>query len=158
MAIMWRCFCRSHVVLLRGRWALTVSLTGVAVRLRGALTALPCECHAQRHWDCGTKQPRLSFGASGTCRPRLGGASGMLHRTGVVMAPCSGSGDGFVAATCRGVAETQQPKWTLDSWLDKVLLEGKERITKMRLNDFLRNYFDGSGVVEFNERVYVEEV
>ncbi|RNC39245.1 putative retrotransposon hot spot (RHS) protein [Trypanosoma cruzi] len=154
---MWRCFCRSHVVLLRGRWALTASPTGVAVRLRGAPTTPPCECHAQRHWDCGTKQPRVSFGASGTCWPRLGGASGMLHRTGVVMAPRRGSCDGSDAATHIRVVETQQPKWTLDSWLDKVLLEGKERITKMRLNDFLRNYFDGRGVVEFYRNVYMKE-
>ncbi|KAF8298109.1 retrotransposon hot spot protein (RHS), putative, partial [Trypanosoma cruzi] len=137
---MWRCFCRSHVVLLRGRWALTVSLTGVAVRLRGALTALPCECHAQRHWDCGKKQPRLSFGASGTCRPRLGGANGMLHRTGVVMAPCSGSGDGSDAAT-RHVAESKElPQWTPDRRVEGALLDGDSLGTKMRLNDFLRNY------------------
>ncbi|KAF5216897.1 hypothetical protein ECC02_010294 [Trypanosoma cruzi] len=54
------------------------------------------------------------------------------------------------------VEETRQPQWTLDSRLDKVLLEGKERITKMRLNDFLRNYFDGRGVEEFNENVYMK--
>ncbi|KAF8286991.1 retrotransposon hot spot protein (RHS), putative, partial [Trypanosoma cruzi] len=63
---MWRCCGRLHAALLRRRWALTVSPTGVAVRLRGAPTVPPCECHAQRHWDCGTKQPRVSFGASGT--------------------------------------------------------------------------------------------
>ncbi|RNC36705.1 putative retrotransposon hot spot (RHS) protein, partial [Trypanosoma cruzi] len=54
------------------------------------------------------------------------------------------------------VEETRQPQWTLDSRLDKVLLEGKERITNMRLNDFLRNYFDGRGVEEFNENVYMK--
>ncbi|KAF8277256.1 retrotransposon hot spot protein (RHS), putative, partial [Trypanosoma cruzi] len=63
---MWRCCGRLHVALLRGRCALTVSPTGVAVWLHGAPTTEPCECHAQRHWDCGTKQPRVSFGASGT--------------------------------------------------------------------------------------------
>ncbi|PWU88108.1 putative retrotransposon hot spot (RHS) protein [Trypanosoma cruzi] len=93
-----------HIALLRGRWALTVSPTGVAVRLHGAPTTEPCECHAQRHWDCGTKRPRLSFGASDICWPQLGGASGMLHRTGVVMAPRRGiSGDGSDAAARRGV-------------------------------------------------------
>ncbi|ESS60807.1 retrotransposon hot spot (RHS) protein [Trypanosoma cruzi Dm28c] len=64
---MWRCCDRLHVALLRGLWALTVSPTGVAVRLHGAPTTEPCECHAQRHRDCGTKQPRLSFGAGGIC-------------------------------------------------------------------------------------------
>ncbi|RNF12707.1 retrotransposon hot spot protein (RHS) [Trypanosoma cruzi] len=88
----------ARLVVLRRRWALTASPTGVAVRLHGAPTTEPCECHAQRHWDCGTKQPRVSFGASGTCWPQLGGASGMLHRTGVVMAPRRGSCDGSDAA------------------------------------------------------------
>ncbi|KAF8299444.1 retrotransposon hot spot protein (RHS), putative, partial [Trypanosoma cruzi] len=64
---MWRCcFGRLHVSLLRGRRPLTVSPTGVAVRLHGAPTTGPRERHAQRHWDCGRKQPRVSFGASGT--------------------------------------------------------------------------------------------
>ncbi|RNC41443.1 retrotransposon hot spot protein (RHS), partial [Trypanosoma cruzi] len=156
---MWRCcFGRLHVVLLRGRWASTVLPTGVAVRLHGAPTAPRCECHAQRHWDCGTKQPRLSFGASGTCWPQLGGASGMLHRTGVVMAPRRGiAGDGFDAAACGGVEETQRPEWTLDSRLDKILLGEKEHTMKMRLNDFLRNYFDGRGVVECYRNAYMED-
>ncbi|KAF8283458.1 retrotransposon hot spot protein (RHS), putative, partial [Trypanosoma cruzi] len=143
---MLRCCCRLHVVLLRGRWALTASPTDVAVRLHGTPTAPPCECHAQRHWDCGTKQPRLSFGASGTCWPQLGGASGMLHRTGVVMAPRRGSCDGSDAAARRGVEGMRRPNWTHEGRLDKVLLEGKERITNMRLNDLLRDYFDGRGV------------
>ncbi|RNC51659.1 retrotransposon hot spot (RHS) protein [Trypanosoma cruzi] len=154
---MWRCCGRLHVLLLWGRRPLTVSPTGVAGRLHGAPTAEPCECHAQRHWDCGTKQPRLSFGASGTCWPQLGGASGMLHRTGVVMAPRRGSGDGSDAATRRGVEETRQPQWTFSSSVKDILLKGKERITNMRLNDFLRNYFDGRGVEEFNENVYMKD-
>ncbi|RNC40001.1 retrotransposon hot spot (RHS) protein, partial [Trypanosoma cruzi] len=95
---MWRCCCRLHVALLRGLWASTASPTCVAVRLRGAPTTPPCECRAQRHWDCGAEQPRLFFGASGTCWPQLGGASGMLRRTGVVVAPRGGFGDGSDAA------------------------------------------------------------
>ncbi|RNE97318.1 retrotransposon hot spot protein (RHS), partial [Trypanosoma cruzi] len=154
---MWRCWGRLHVLLLRRRWPLTASPTGVAVRLHGAPTTEPCECPAQRCWDCGTKQPRMSFGASGTCWPQLGGASGILHRTGVAMTHCRGSCDGSDAATRRGVEETQRPKWTLDSWLDKVLLEGKERTASMRLNNFPRNYFDGRGVEEFDENVYMKD-
>ncbi|RNF08273.1 retrotransposon hot spot (RHS) protein, partial [Trypanosoma cruzi] len=106
---MWRCFCRSHVALLRGRCASAASPTGVAVRLHGVPTTGPCECHAQRHWECGTKQPRVSFGASGTCWPQLGGASGMLYCTGVVMAPRRGSCDGSDDAVRRGVEGTRQP-------------------------------------------------
>ncbi|KAF5217678.1 hypothetical protein ECC02_009453 [Trypanosoma cruzi] len=154
---MWRCCGRLHVALLRGRWASAASPTGVAVRLHGAPTAEPCECHAQRHWDCGTKQPRLSFGAGGACWPQLGGASGMLHRTGVVMAPRRGSGDGSDAATHIRVEEPRQPQWTFSSRVKDILLKGKESITNMRLNDFLRNYFDGRGVEEFNENVYMKD-
>ncbi|KAF5220653.1 hypothetical protein ECC02_006374 [Trypanosoma cruzi] len=62
------------------------------------------------------------------------------------------------AATHIRVEEPRQPQWTLESRLDKVLLEGKERITNMRLNDFLRNYFGGRGVEEFNENVYMKDV
>ncbi|RNC40915.1 retrotransposon hot spot (RHS) protein [Trypanosoma cruzi] len=145
---MWRCCGRLHVVLLRGRWALTVSPTGVAVRLHGAPTAPPCECHAQLHWDSGRKQPRLSFGASGTCWPQLGGASGMLHRTGVVMAPRSGiPGDGSDAAARRGVEETRRPNWTMSSSVKDILLEGSTLRTDMKLNDFLRNYVGGTAAV-----------
>ncbi|PWU84856.1 putative retrotransposon hot spot (RHS) protein [Trypanosoma cruzi] len=128
--MMWRCCGRLHVALLRRRWALTASPTGVALRLHGAPTALPRECHAQRHWDSGTKQPRVCFGASGTCWPQLGGASGMLHRTGVVMAPRSGSCDGSDAATRDVAGSKGRPQWTMSS-------------TNMRLSDFLWNYVGG---------------
>ncbi|RNC41502.1 putative retrotransposon hot spot (RHS) protein, partial [Trypanosoma cruzi] len=156
--MVWRCWGWLHIALLRRRWALTASPTGVAVRLRGAPTTEPCECHAQRPWDSGTKQPRVCFGASGTCWPQLGGVSGMPHRTGVVMAPRRGiSGDVSDAAACGGVEETQRPEWTLDSRLDKILLGEKEHTMKMRLNDFLRNYFDGRGVVECYRNAYMED-
>ncbi|PWV14145.1 putative retrotransposon hot spot protein (RHS) [Trypanosoma cruzi] len=124
----------ARLVLLRGRWASAASPTGVAVRLHGAPTTLPCECHAQRHWDCGRKQPRVSFGASGTCMPQLGGASGMLHRTGVVMAPCSGSCDGSDAAARHVVESKVWPQWTMSS-------------TNMRLSGFLWNYAGGRAAV-----------
>ncbi|RNC61336.1 putative retrotransposon hot spot (RHS) protein [Trypanosoma cruzi] len=82
----------------------------------------------------------------------------MLHRTGVVMAPCGVSSDGSHAAARRGLEETRRTKWTLESRLHKLLLEGNERISKIRLNDFLRNYFDGRGVVEFYRNVSMEEL
>ncbi|KAF5214652.1 Retrotransposon hot spot protein [Trypanosoma cruzi] len=88
----------------------------------------------------------------------VGRCEWVLHRTGVVMVPRRGSCDGSDAAARRGVEEIRQPQWTLDSRLDKVLQEGKERITNMRLNDFLRNYFGGWGVEEFNENVSMEEL
>ncbi|PWU84168.1 putative retrotransposon hot spot (RHS) protein [Trypanosoma cruzi] len=141
---MLRCCGRLHVVLLRRRWALTVLQTGVAVRLNGAPTAPPCECHAQRHWDCGTKQPRVSFGASGTCWPQLGGASGMLHRTGVVMAPRRGiSGDGSDAAARHVVGSELWPQWTISS-------------TKMKLSDFLWNYVGGRAAVDKDHNVTMQ--
>ncbi|RNC38103.1 putative retrotransposon hot spot (RHS) protein, partial [Trypanosoma cruzi] len=146
-----------HVALLRGRWALTASPTGVAVRLHGAPTVPLCECHAQRHWDSGTKQPRLSFGASSTCWPQLGGASGMLHRTGVVMAPRSGiPGDGSDAAARRGVEETRRPNWTMSSSVKDILLEGSTLRTDMKLNDFLRNYVGGRAAVGEDHNVTMQ--
>ncbi|KAF5215591.1 retrotransposon hot spot (RHS) protein [Trypanosoma cruzi] len=81
----------------------------------------------------------------------------MLHRTGVVMAPRRGSGDGSDAATHIRVEEPRQPQWTFSSRVKDILLKGKESITNMRLNDFLRNYFDGRGVEEFNENVYMKD-
>ncbi|PWV20823.1 putative retrotransposon hot spot protein (RHS) [Trypanosoma cruzi] len=154
---MWRCCGWFHVALLRGRWALTVSPTGVAVRLHGAPTVPPCECHAQRYWDCGTKQPRVPFGASGTCRPQLGGASGMPHRTGVVMAPRRGiSGDGSDAAARHVAGSKQRPQWTMSSSVKDILLEGSTLRTDMKLNDFLRSNLGGKGVVKKNENVIME--
>ncbi|PWU91049.1 putative retrotransposon hot spot protein (RHS) [Trypanosoma cruzi] len=95
----------------------------------------PCECHAQRHWDSGTKQPRVSFGASGTCRPQLGGASGMLHRTGVVMAPRVALVMVSDAAARHVAGSKVWPQWTMSS-------------TNMRLSDFLWNYVGGRAAVD----------
>ncbi|PWU84673.1 putative retrotransposon hot spot (RHS) protein [Trypanosoma cruzi] len=154
---MWRCCGRLHVALLRGRWALTVSPTGVAVRLHGAPTVPPCECYAQRHWDCGTKQPRLSFGASGTCWPHLGGASGMLHRTGVVMEPRRGSCDGSEAAVRRGVEGSKhRPQWTMSSYTEDILLEGSTLSTSIKLKDFLRSKLGDEWVVKRKGDVIME--
>ncbi|KAF5220373.1 hypothetical protein ECC02_006677 [Trypanosoma cruzi] len=154
---MWRRCGRLHVLLLWGRRPLTISPTGVAGRLHGAPTAEPCECHAQRHWDCGKKQPRLSFGASGTCWPQLGGASGLLHRTGVVMAPRRGiPGDGSDAATHRGVEETRQPQWTMSSNVKDILLGGDTLSTDMKLNDFLWNCVGGTAAVDEDHNVTME--
>ncbi|KAF8279277.1 putative retrotransposon hot spot (RHS) protein, partial [Trypanosoma cruzi] len=60
------------------------------------------------------------------------------------------------AATRREVEERQQPNWRLDSRVEDVLLEGKDRITSMRLNEFLRNFPGGRGVVDANEDVSME--
>ncbi|RNF08302.1 retrotransposon hot spot (RHS) protein, partial [Trypanosoma cruzi] len=103
----------------------------------GAPTAPPCECHAQHHWDSGTKQPRLSFGASDACWPQFGGASGMLHRTGVVMAPRRGSCDGSDAAARHVAGSKVWPQWTMSSTVEDILPEGETDITDMRLSDFL---------------------
>ncbi|RNC54069.1 putative retrotransposon hot spot (RHS) protein [Trypanosoma cruzi] len=60
------------------------------------------------------------------------------------------------AATHIRVEETQRPKWTMRSTVKDVLLEGKERITKMWLSDFLRNYFDGRGLGKLYRNVMME--
>ncbi|PWV19784.1 putative retrotransposon hot spot protein (RHS) [Trypanosoma cruzi] len=146
--MVWRCCGRLHASLLRGRWASAASPTGVAVRPHGAPTTEPCECHAQRHWDCGTKQPRVSFGASGTCWPQLGGASGMPHRTGVVMAPRRGSCDGSDAAARHAVGSEVWPQWTMSSTVEEILQEGNTSSTNVRLSDFLWNYVGGRAAVD----------
>ncbi|PWV04258.1 putative retrotransposon hot spot protein (RHS) [Trypanosoma cruzi] len=61
------------------------------------------------------------------------------------------------AATHIRVEETQRPQWTMRSTVEDILLEGKERITKMWLSDFLRNYFDGRGVGELYINVTMKE-
>ncbi|PWV17603.1 putative retrotransposon hot spot protein (RHS) [Trypanosoma cruzi] len=92
---------------------------------------------------CGTKQPRVSFGASGTCWPQLGGASGMLHRTGVVMALRRGSCDGSDAAARHVAGSKVWPQWTMSS-------------TNVRLSDFLWNYVGGRAAVDENHNVTME--
>ncbi|PWV04591.1 putative retrotransposon hot spot (RHS) protein [Trypanosoma cruzi] len=153
---MWRCCCRLHVALLRGLWASTASPTCVAVRLRGAPTTPPCECRAQRHWDCGAEQPRLFFGASGTCWPQLGGASGMLRRTGVVVVPRGGFGDGSDAAARHLAGSKGRPQLTVDGRVEDVLLDGYTPSTKMRLNDFLWSYVGSMAVAGERYNVTME--
>ncbi|PWV13150.1 putative retrotransposon hot spot (RHS) protein [Trypanosoma cruzi] len=70
--------------------------------------------------------------------------------------PESHTGTDQPAATCRGVGKRQQPNWTLLSRVEDVLLVGKERIISMRLNEFLRNFLGGRGVVDANEEVSME--
>ncbi|KAF5221841.1 hypothetical protein ECC02_005199 [Trypanosoma cruzi] len=80
----------------------------------------------------------------------------MLHRTGVVMAPRSGiPGDGSDAATRRGV-EAQQPKWTMSSSVEDILLGGDTLSTDMKLNDFLRNYVGGRAAVGEDHNVTMQ--
>ncbi|PWU84198.1 putative retrotransposon hot spot (RHS) protein [Trypanosoma cruzi] len=82
----------------------------------------------------------------------------MLHRTGVVMATHSGiSGDGSDASTRRGVEGTQQPKWTMNSTVEDILLEGSTLRTDMKLKDFLRSNLGGEEwVVEKKGNVIME--
>ncbi|PWU98319.1 putative retrotransposon hot spot protein (RHS,) [Trypanosoma cruzi] len=89
------------------------------------------------------EQPRVSFGASGTCWPQLGGASGMLHRTVVVMAPRRGSCDGSDAAARNAAGSKQRPQWTMSS-------------TNMRLSDFLTMELDGRDALDANRDVLPE--
>ncbi|KAF8285045.1 putative retrotransposon hot spot protein, partial [Trypanosoma cruzi] len=63
---MWRCCGRLHVAWLRGAVGLDCFTDRRCSAAAWRTDRPPCECHAQRHWDCGTKQPRVSFGASGT--------------------------------------------------------------------------------------------
>ncbi|RNC52297.1 retrotransposon hot spot (RHS) protein [Trypanosoma cruzi] len=80
----------------------------------------------------------------------------MLHRTGVVMAPRRGSGDGSHAATRRGVEGTQQPKWTTSSSVEDILLGGDTLSTDMKLNDFLWDYVGRLATVDEDHNVTME--
>ncbi|RNC47110.1 retrotransposon hot spot protein (RHS) [Trypanosoma cruzi] len=60
-----------------------------------------------------------------------------------------------MVSTRRGVAE-MRPQWTMSSSVEEIMLEGRERITNMRLNDFLRSNLGGRGVVDTNENVAME--
>ncbi|PWU88774.1 putative retrotransposon hot spot (RHS) protein [Trypanosoma cruzi] len=60
------------------------------------------------------------------------------------------------AATHIRVEETRQPQWTMSSTVEDILLEGSTNRTEMKLNDFLRSYLGGRGVVDTNENVAME--
>ncbi|RNF09742.1 retrotransposon hot spot (RHS) protein [Trypanosoma cruzi] len=80
----------------------------------------------------------------------------MLHRTGVVMAPCSSSCDGSDAAARRGVEGTRRPEWTMNSRVEEILLGGstsRTDISDMKLNDFLRSYLGEEWILDTNENV-----
>ncbi|KAF5219562.1 hypothetical protein ECC02_007504 [Trypanosoma cruzi] len=61
------------------------------------------------------------------------------------------------AATRRRVEEVRQPQWTMSSTVKDILLEGSTNRTKMKLNDFLRNYVGEEWVVDTNENVTMQE-
>ncbi|RNC39887.1 retrotransposon hot spot (RHS) protein [Trypanosoma cruzi] len=65
----------------------------------------------------------------------VGRASGMLHRTGVAMAPRRGSCDGSDAAARHVAGSKVWPQWTMSS-------------TNMRLSKFLWNYAGGRAAVD----------
>ncbi|EKF31152.1 retrotransposon hot spot (RHS) protein, putative [Trypanosoma cruzi marinkellei] len=72
------------------------------------------------------------------------------------MAPRGISGDGSDAATRREVEEARRPQWTMSSTVEDILLEGDTLIRKMKLIDFLLNYFGGMAVVDERCNVAME--
>ncbi|EKF29523.1 retrotransposon hot spot (RHS) protein, putative, partial [Trypanosoma cruzi marinkellei] len=67
---------------------------------------------------------------------------------GLVMVSCSVSGVGSDAAARHLSGSKERPQWTMSSTVQDILLEGNTPSTKMKLNDFLLNYFGGMAVVE----------
>ncbi|PWV04869.1 putative retrotransposon hot spot protein (RHS) [Trypanosoma cruzi] len=59
------------------------------------------------------------------------------------------------AATQTRDEEAQRPQWTMSSSVKDILLEGSTLRNKMKLNEFIRNYFGGRGVVDTNENVSI---
>ncbi|PWU99938.1 putative retrotransposon hot spot (RHS) protein [Trypanosoma cruzi] len=57
------------------------------------------------------------------------------------------------SATRRRLEETRRPQWTTYSYIKDILLEGSTNRADMKLNDFLRSYLGGRGVVDTNENV-----
>ncbi|PWU89931.1 putative retrotransposon hot spot (RHS) protein [Trypanosoma cruzi] len=53
-------------------------------------------------------------------------------------------------------AESQQPQWTTYSYIKDILLERNTNRIDMMLNDFLRSYLGGKGVVRRNENVIID--
>ncbi|PWU96898.1 putative retrotransposon hot spot (RHS) protein [Trypanosoma cruzi] len=60
------------------------------------------------------------------------------------------------AATHIRVEEARQPQWTMRSSVKDILLEGSTLSTKMRLNDFLRNYVGGRAAVDEDSNVTMQ--
>ncbi|EKF98246.1 retrotransposon hot spot (RHS) protein, putative [Trypanosoma cruzi] len=60
------------------------------------------------------------------------------------------------AATHIRVEEARQPQWTMRSSVKDILLEGSTLSTKMRLNDFLRNYVGGRAAVDEDHNVTMQ--
>ncbi|RNF04940.1 putative retrotransposon hot spot (RHS) protein [Trypanosoma cruzi] len=52
---------------------------------------------------------------------------------------------------------TQEVKFTISTNIEEVLFKGRVRVNEMRLNDFLTRELDGSGVVDTNRGVLLEE-
>ncbi|PWV00489.1 putative retrotransposon hot spot (RHS) protein [Trypanosoma cruzi] len=80
----------------------------------------------------------------------------MPHRTGVVVAPRSGSCGGSDAAAQHVVGSKGRPQLTVDSRVEDVLLDGYTLSTKMKLNDFLWSYVGSMAVVGERYNVTME--
>ncbi|PWU86587.1 putative retrotransposon hot spot protein (RHS,) [Trypanosoma cruzi] len=52
---------------------------------------------------------------------------------------------------------SQEMKFTISINIEEVLFKGRVRVKEMRLNDFLTRELDGSGIVDTNRDVLLEE-
>ncbi|ESS60382.1 retrotransposon hot spot (RHS) protein [Trypanosoma cruzi Dm28c] len=55
------------------------------------------------------------------------------------------------------LSRTQEMKFTISTNIEDVLFKGRVRVNEMKLNDFLTRELDGSGVVDTNRDVLLEE-
>ncbi|ORC92774.1 putative retrotransposon hot spot (RHS) protein, partial [Trypanosoma theileri] len=83
--------------------------------------------------------------------------AGVEHTHGEVMSRREGENDPDQPPAVRARVETvPQPRWTLNSRVREVLLDGLNIPETPKLNDFLRNNVGGRGVVDSNENVTME--
>ncbi|ORC87296.1 putative retrotransposon hot spot protein (RHS), partial [Trypanosoma theileri] len=83
--------------------------------------------------------------------------AGLEHTHGEAMTRREGKNDPDQPPAVRARVEVvPQPKWTSNSRVREVLLDGLNLLETPKLNDFLRNNVGGRGVVDSNENVTME--
>ncbi|ORC84729.1 putative retrotransposon hot spot (RHS) protein, partial [Trypanosoma theileri] len=83
--------------------------------------------------------------------------AGVEHTHGEVMSRREGENDPDQPPAGRARVEVvPQPKWTLNTRVREILLDGLNIPETPKLNDFLRNNVGGRGVVDSNENVTME--
>ncbi|KEG05542.1 retrotransposon hot spot (RHS) protein, partial [Trypanosoma grayi] len=123
-----------------------------AITLLGNEVRPPCvsstEMRRQKEKQChnwGTVHLPVHFTLGGVFKPTL-----------VAMAPRIVAGGTTGDKALSDAAATKSVKWTLDSTVEEVLLQGNLPPVHMKLKDFLTEYLDGMGADEVKWNVSIE--